>query len=118
MAVPDNWPASLPEPNYPMMEGVIKRKISTSFENGIEKSRSTATVAKKRFEPMWTKMTESDFQTLESFFESQGSTPFNWTHPATATAYVVRMPQSELESEHTFNGHRKVKVLFHEVPGA
>ena len=118
MAVTANWPAGLPDPNYPAKETLVKRKITTKFENGVEQTRSTATVGKRSFELIWTSMKETDYQTLDAFFLSQGAEPFNWTDPATNTAYVVRMPGSELESEHIFNGRRRVGLLLHEVPGA
>jgi hypothetical protein len=118
MAVTDNWPSSLPEPNYPSNETLIKRKITTKFENGIEATRSTATVSKSAFDLTWTSMKESDYQLLKAFFLSQGARPFNWTDTATSTAYVVRFPISELESEHIYNGRRKVSIMLHEVPNA
>lgn len=118
MAVTDNWPASLPEPNYPAKETLISRKISTKFESGVEAIRRTSTVHKRSFELVWNNISETDYQTLDSFFRTQGADPFNWTDTATNTSYVVRMPQSELASTHIYNGRRKVSLLLHEVPGA
>lgn len=105
-------------PHYPSKEKLVQRKITTQFENGIEFARRTSTVGKRVFELMWTSMSEADFQTLEAFFTSQGTEPFNWTDPATNTAYVVRFPMGELESTHLWNGRRSLSLVLHEIPNA
>lgn len=105
-------------PHYPSKVKVVQRKILSKFENGVEFARTTATIPKREFELNWTSISEADYQTLEAFFISQGSEPFNWTDPATNTAYVARFAQPEIESIHLWNGRRSVSVMLHEIPNA
>lgn len=109
---------SISAPHYPSKEKLVQRKITSTFENGIEFGRKTSTIPKREFELMWTSMSEADYQTLEAFFIAQGAEPFNWTDPATSTAYVVRFPQGQLDSSHLWNGRRSVSIVLHEIPNA
>jgi len=108
------WPA-IRNPDYPFGEKLLRRKIMSRFESGHELTRSTATVSKREFSLSWKQLTEADYQTLATFFDSQGAESFAWNHPATNEAINVRFVESELDWTIPFYGHRAGSVLLHEV---
>ena len=109
---------SIMAPSYDFDESYMKRKVTSQFENGIEFSRNTATIGKRKFNLSWPNMPEADYQTLEAFFISQGAEPFNWTHPVTSTTHPVRFPLGELQSKPVPINRRSVRIELHEVPNA
>ena len=110
------FPSTIRHPDYPFNEKFIYRKVLSKFESGHELARPTATVGKNQFTCRWKALPESEFQILKAFFQTQGTETFDWVHPTSSVTYTVRIPQSELEGEISFHGHRKVELLLHEVP--
>ena len=85
------------------------------FESGHELARVTASVNKRTFSLSWKALPESEYQTLKSFFISQGTESFDWTHPIDNVTVKVRFADPELDSTIPYYNHRSVSVLFHEV---
>lgn len=110
------FPSSIKAPDYPFDETFVKRKVMSKFESGHELSRATATVGKRTFRLSWNALPEAQYQTLKTFFDTQGAETFDWIHPLDLTTVVVRFAESELSSKIVFYGHRKLEVLLHEVP--
>ena len=109
------FPTTIRDPDYPFGENFVKRKILSRFESGLELSRATATVGKHEFNLKWANLPEVEYQILKAYFISQGAETFNWTHPVDLIVYVVRMPQSKLDSTIPYYNHRSVELLLHEV---
>lgn len=94
--------ARIPSPKY-FSQTIFKPQLQTPFESGAVQSRARATSAKMKFKIGWEGLTETELQTLYTFFEVNVGGTFNWTHPITSTVYVVRFTQDAL-SEAKFIG--------------
>jgi hypothetical protein len=113
----NNFP-TIKAPSFPSEEDYIHKTIATTFENGIEFARRTSTIGKHKFTLTWENLSETDFQTLKSFFISQGAEPFNWTHPVSNVTHKVRFPMGNLASKHILFGRRSTSIELHEIPNA
>lgn len=107
---------SITQPDYPFGDKFTKRKIMARFESGHELSRTAATVGKHAFTLSWSKLIESEYQTLLSFFDSQGAETFDWVNPIDSVTYVVKFAQPDLDAPVPFYNRRKVSILLHQVP--
>jgi hypothetical protein len=54
-------------------------------------------------------MSETDFETLETFFLAYQGSSFNWTHPVSSVVYNCRFIQDTLDSAWLAPGQRSVK---------
>jgi hypothetical protein len=107
---------SIRHPDYPFGEKYVERKVLSRFESGHELGRVTSTVGKMEFRLKWSALPESEFQTLKTFFKTQRTATFDWTHPIDSVTYTVRIPSGDFDSEVAYHGYRKVDLLLHEVP--
>jgi len=76
-------------------ERPMKKQLRTPFEAGYVQSRAKHTVAKMEFIIGWEWMTRAQYDTLETFFESNQGGSFNFTHPITGSVYVVRFSEED-----------------------
>lgn len=93
MATTINWPASLPNPVYPLEVIREDAVIRSPFEAGYEQTRNRNTRRRKGYRPSWPRMKENDYNVLVQFYEVttvDGSLSFNWTHPTTGVTGEYR----------------------------
>lgn len=109
------WP-SIQDPSYPFNESTFKRQIKTNFESGAVLSRAGATVSKRIFQLRWNAIPEADYQTLNTFFETNIGLTFTWTHPLTLEVITARFSEDKLDSVIPFPNHRQVTVVIEEAP--
>lgn len=109
-----SWP-SIIKPSIPLEEETIKAQLRTEFEAGYVHSRARDTRARTRWNLKWKSMSETDYQTLKSFFESNVGGSFTWTHPVSSASYTVRFTTEVLTGHVPLNGRREVAVGLEEV---
>lgn len=110
------WPAALPSPSLGMSEEIYLPQLKSEFEANYIQSRPRATREIRRWNLKWNAMSESNYQTLETFFIANQGSSFTWPHPVTATNYSVRFSDDNIKS--SFNnspGYRAVEVNIEEV---
>ncbi len=93
-----DWP-SIENPSR-IVEGHFKAQVRTEFEGGYVHTRARHTRSRKWFKIFWDLMPYADLATLLTFFDANLGGTFNWTHPITSTAYVVRFSEDEITYKH------------------
>lgn len=90
------WPAiSAPDADL-FQQAIQKPLVRTEFESGVVQSRARATSARRRFILGWHALSNTDYETLVTFFETYQGDTFTYTHPVTSTSYTVRFSNDEL----------------------
>lgn len=91
-----------------------KAQIRSDFEAGYVQSRAQWTRSRKIFELSWANMTNSDKETLETYFDNNLGSTFSWTHPYTDTTYTVRFAEDQISAEYIHVGYWNVEVILEE----
>jgi len=102
------WP-SIAAPTYTTGGEIYLPIIRTEFEGGYVQSRPRATRWTRRWNLVWTAMTEADFQTFEAYFRTMRTTD-TWTEPVTSTSYTFRFSEGSLKWQHVNLGVRSLSV--------
>lgn len=89
--MPD-FPTLTVNPEFPFEEEHVDSVIRTAFEAGYEHTRPRFTREIMIFHLSYPQLPDSDKVALEQFLQSvrMGADSFNWTHPKTSVAYLVR----------------------------
>lgn len=109
-----SWP-SISNPDFGLKETVYRPQVRQEFESNYVQSRPRTTRATKRWALSWAALTEADYQTLLTFFNTYQGSSFTWTHPVSAVSYTCRFSGDTLESEITLTGYRRVSLQIEEV---
>lgn len=91
---------SIASPNK-MSGGPVDPAIRSEMENGVVVSRAKHTKSRETFSLSWNVMSDSDFDTLLSFYKNtvKGSAETcTYTQPGTSTAYTVRITKMTYEA--------------------
>lgn len=108
------WP-SIVAPSLPIDEEEYFPQLRTEFESGSVQSVPAFTVSRKKWALTWSKMPESQYQTLNAFFLANQGLTWTWTHPTTGTAYTCRFSDHSLKSSLIRVGLRQVSVNIEEA---
>ena len=93
------YPTTLPEIHSIAHKNIKKQHITESAA-GYVMSRGRGTVAKKAFDIGYTAMSNTQRDTLQTFFNDNIGDSFDWTHPETGGAtYDVVFLEDELSFE-------------------
>ncbi len=84
-----------PSPQY-FSQTAYKAQVRSKFESGAVQSRPRMTSTKLKFSTGWDSLTDTEYASLVTFFNTYQGTTFNWTHPTTATVYVLRFSDDQL----------------------
>ena len=90
-------------------------QIRNEFEANYVQSRPRGTRGIMRWTLQWTAMSEADFQTLLTFFNTNQGLSFDWTEPVTTTARTCRFSEDSLKWSHSDKGVRSVSCGIEEV---
>jgi len=91
-----NWP-SIAQCSSDLFEQYPQRgQVRTEFENGAVQSRARATSTRWVFVLGWRALSQTDYATLCTFFDTNLGTTFSWTHPITSTVYTCRFSEDRL----------------------
>lgn len=110
----NTWPA-IANPIAPLGEETHYPQIRTTFENGAVQSRTVWSRARRRWSLRWTSMTAAHWALLDAFFLANQGLTFNWTHPLSAVAYIVRFQDDGLKSEIITADRRSVELAIEEA---
>ncbi len=108
------WPSTIVEPTQ-IDESYVKSKIQTPFEAGYVSSRFKHTKARKRFRLIWGNTGHNVFTsahklTLETFFDTYGSSMFDWTNPRDEETYSVFISEDELDFKEIYPGYYQITL--------
>lgn len=112
--MPNSWPA-IAKPDYPMDEERSFPVVRSEFETGAVQTRLRFTTKRLVATLTWNAMTQTDFATLEAFFDANQGLTFTWTHPVSSTSYTVRFQGDTLKSSNIANNRRSVTVVLEEA---
>lgn len=85
------YPTLTVNPNFPIDESEEDIAIKSKFEAGYQAARARNTNPRKNFKINYTMLSLADKTSLKNHWDSvKNITPFDWTHPVTATVYTVR----------------------------
>jgi hypothetical protein len=110
----NTWP-SIISPDYGLSEDCYIPQIRTEFEANYVQSRRRATRAVRRWALEWSFLPESQYQTLETFFNANQGSIFYWTHPVTNVTYECRFSEDKLKSDINLDNYRKVNCTIEAV---
>lgn len=107
-----DWP-EIKEPTS-LQERLKKGQLIADFEAGYVQSTAKWTRSRKIFEMTWSGMTDSDKETLESFFDSSLGSAFTWTHPLSGQTYTVMFAYDEFPARYVPLNHWRVELTLEE----
>ena len=97
-----------------LAEKPTKGQIRSDFEAGYVYSRAKWTRARKRFDLTWDSMTNSDKNTLETFFNNNLGSTFTWEHPVSGTTYTVRFSDDSIDFDYVPHMYWQASVSLEE----
>ena len=81
-----------------LQQKIIKTKYKGISSSGYMMTRAKATASKKEFLVKYTFLTNTERDTLQTFFDTNQGLGFNWTHPESGgETYFVVFIEDELE---------------------
>jgi hypothetical protein len=104
---------TLPDPIYPIKERTYYPAYKSQMDAPYRVIRRKWTLSKKIWTVEWTEenaLTETNYQTLLTYFLAQQGSAFTWTHPDTSASYTVTFDQDELIGDIPYHGYRTTKV--------
>ena len=81
-------------------EQIIKPSVRVKFEGNYVQSRPKYTRTQKIFKISFSALTSSDISTLNTFFDDNHGSSFNWTNPVTSTVFNVRFMEDSIKYKH------------------
>jgi hypothetical protein len=97
--MPEQWPNTLPPPDKGTQEGFYKPQRKLEFEANYVQTAPRATRGRRRFELKWQILTESEYQTLEGFFDANQGTAFEYVHPLRGTTHMCVFSSDEIKHQ-------------------
>jgi hypothetical protein len=100
------WPSTLPQPSQGLEEEYYKPQAKTEKEANYTQSRPTVTRGRRKFPLSWAFMTETEYQILETFFDTYQGTMFTFTHPIKSTTHNCVFSADSIKSKWKSAGFR------------
>lgn len=110
--------AIFPTTPIPRMGSGQKRKINllkTSFEANYLQVRRGSTRSRMVFNLSFDSITDTEFETLDTFFQANAGTVFDFIHPKTLVTHRVTFQNDELEFTHTHFDRGNTKIILEGV---
>ncbi|MFA5208638.1 hypothetical protein [Shewanella sp.] len=108
------WP-SIANPDFGMAEYIYLPIVRTEKEANYVQTRKRATRDRGSWDLSWKAMSETDYQTLLTFFLANQGTSFTWVHPKTAVSYTCVFSTDGLQSKIISPTRRSVEVAIEEI---
>lgn len=93
-----NWP-SIANPSKGFDEEYYLPQAKSEFEANYVQTRKIATRGRHQFALVWNQMSETDYQTLKTFFDTNQGSSFTWTHPISGTSYTCVFSGDSIKSK-------------------
>lgn len=91
-----------------------KGQIRSDFDAGYVQSRAKWTRTRRKFELSWNAMSNTDKETLMTFFENNLGDTFAWIHPLSGTSYTVRFTEENIEAKYIPYNRWQVSLILEE----
>jgi hypothetical protein len=101
--ISQDWPATLPNPEFPLQEEIVFPQIRTEFEAGYVQSRRRGTRNRRKWTLNWKSLTGLQWATLRAFFLARQGQTFAWTHPVDLTSHSVRFSGDSIPASFQVN---------------
>lgn len=113
MAIP-TFPTSIPNPST--IDGSMYcPQVRDEFDNGYVSTRKRFTKAREKISSFsWKRLTNAEYQILETFFLSVQGGIFTWVHPITGKTYTLGSSVDELKYSILPGGARSVEWALEE----
>jgi len=95
-------------PLIPLTEKSTKKTIKTETESGYLRTRARSVRAFKNFTFKYNDLTNTELQSLLTFFDENSGESFIWEHPVTSASYNVVFENESLD--YSYNEKNKVEV--------
>jgi len=95
-------------------EGNINKTIKSNFNGNYTQTRKVASRTRKSFSCDYI-LTQAQYQTLVTFFNTYVGSNFNFTHPVTSTVYFCFFTIDSLYAIYTTDDFIKVSIQMEEV---
>ena len=102
------------QPLNGVKESSIGKVVTSSFDGNYKQQRRKTTRIRKQFE-MDFALSLSEYQTLDTFFQTYLGVNFEFTHPITSTVYNCRFSDETLDATYLVNNLIKVKLKIEEI---
>lgn len=103
-------------PDFKTTPVFYKPRVQTEFEGNYIQSRARATRGRHKWTLNWSYMSETNYQTLETFFNDNIGNSFTWTHPVTSTSYTCVFGSDNITCDEQIPGFRSgVSIQIEEV---
>ena len=98
------------------LSGSIKSyRVEKTSDSGHTRVRPQGRSPKREFSLSWDGMDDDDFSSLETFYDENFSSNFNWTHPVNSTVYDVYFVKDSFDFECLTANYWKVSFKIGEV---
>lgn len=85
--------------------------LKTPFEANYLQVRRTSTRKRLMFDLKYDNITEAEFATLETFFNSYVGTIFDYVYPIDSVTYQVTFQNDQLMFNHTDKGYGNTSII-------
>jgi hypothetical protein len=111
-----DWPVnSIGPPSYGMTDDFYRAQVKSEFEAGYVQSRPTATRGRRLFQLEWSILSDSKFETMKSFVNSNMGSTFTMSHAVTGEYMNLRFSDGYLRSKIVAPGFRAVTISVEEA---
>jgi hypothetical protein len=108
------WP-SIQLPTFGSEDIVSKPALRSKSEAGYTMTRSRMTLAKERRGLKWDYISNTDFATLKTFFETNSGGSFYWTDPMTSETKEYTFLDDELSFTYAAPNYMSGSVSIEEI---
>jgi hypothetical protein len=108
------WPG-IQLPTFGSENIVSKPALRSKSEAGYTMTRSRMTLAKERRVLRWNYISNTDFATLKTFFETNSGGSFSWTDPMTSETKEYTFSDDELKFDEAGPGYKSGTVNIEEI---
>ena len=90
---------SIANPSRGLEEETYLPQIKSEFEANYVQVRKSATRDRSKWNLVWNVLSETDYQTLLTFFKANQGLSFTWTHPVSLATYTCVFSTSSLKGK-------------------
>lgn len=108
------WP-SIANPDFGMEEDIYKPIVRIEKEANYVQVRKRTTRDRGRWNLSWKAMSETDYQTLLTFFTTNQGSSFTWVHPKSSVSYTCVFSGDSLVSKIISPTRRSVNLAIEEL---
>lgn len=101
-------------PRYGVKESTIGKTVKAEFDGNYVQQRPKTTRTRKKFEIEYL-LTQSEFNTFDTFFKDNLGYSFSFVHPSTLATYTVRFGTDSIDATYLYDDLIKISVVLEEL---